>query len=126
MLKDINVELKYLKDIANEDMPLYFNAADLVLLTSLYEGSPNVIKESMACNRPILSTNVGDVAHLFNNVEGCNLVSFEKKDVANRIRLSLKNVSSSNGREKVKQLAIDSESVAQKLINIYKEIIYEK
>ena len=42
-IDDINYELKVLEDISNDQIPLHFNAADVILLTSLWEGSPNVI-----------------------------------------------------------------------------------
>ena len=47
--------------IAHERMPFFFRAADLTLLTSDREGSPNVVKESIATGTPVVSTDVGDV-----------------------------------------------------------------
>jgi glycosyltransferase involved in cell wall biosynthesis len=54
-------------------MPIYMSACDVLLLTSLHEGSPNVVKEALACNLPIVSTDVGDVRERIQNVEGCVL-----------------------------------------------------
>lgn len=45
-----------------EEMNAYYRAADITLLTSLHEGSPNVVKESLWCGTPVFSTPVGDVA----------------------------------------------------------------
>lgn len=53
------------------EMPLYLNACDLVLLTSKHEGSPTIIKEALACNTPIVSTNVGDVHQQIAQATGC-------------------------------------------------------
>ena len=125
-LDDINYELKVLEDIPINQMSLHFNAADLVLLTSLWEGSPNVIKEALACNRPILSTNVGDVSTLLSNVNGCNIIEEDAQDIADKIKFSIENFSVSNGREKVKSLKIDSKNVAFKIIELYKEISNKK
>ena len=119
LLDDINYELKVLENIANDLMPLYFNAADLVILTSLWEGSPNVIKEAMACNRPILSTNVGDVSNLLSNVEGCNIIEVNTQDIADKIKNNIGKFSISDGRKKVKLLKIDSRNVAVKIIKLY-------
>src|SRR5262249_24902590 len=43
------------------EMPLYLNAADCLAFASLAEGSPNIVKEALACNLPIISVDVGDV-----------------------------------------------------------------
>jgi len=123
-IDDINYELKVLEDISNDQIPLHFNAADVILLTSLWEGSPNVIKEAMACNRPILSTDVGDVSILLSNVDGCDIINSDVEDIARKIRHSILNYQMSNGREKLKSLKLDSKNVAFKIIKLYKEIKY--
>jgi glycosyltransferase involved in cell wall biosynthesis len=52
-------------------IPLVMNACDVLVLTSDSEGSPTVIKEAMACNLPIVSVDVGDVAELITDTENC-------------------------------------------------------
>jgi len=65
---DRPVELHVASGIPHETMPYLFNAADVVLLTSNREGSPNTVKEAMACNVPVVSTDVGDVRERLNGV----------------------------------------------------------
>ena len=113
-----NIELHSLKNIKNEHMPFYFNAADVVLLTSLWEGSPNVIKEAIACNRPIVSTNVGDVKYLLNDLKGCYVTGFDEKEIMLKI-LSALNYNEIEGVNRIKELNLDSNSVAIKLIEHY-------
>lgn len=123
LLDNPNYELKDLVGIPNKQIPLYMNAADLVILTSFWEGSPNVIKEAMACNRPIICTDVGDVSVLFDNVEGCHIIKENnKEELAAMIEHSLNNYSFSDGRKKLKLMKLDSENVAMELIKLYQEI----
>lgn len=118
LLHDNECELKVLDNVPNHMIPQYLNAANVVLLTSLWEGSPNVIKEAMACNRPIVSTNVGDVAYLLNDVKASFLTELSMEDVKLKITLALDSTKS-NGRTKIKILQLDSESVAKRILSVY-------
>ncbi len=121
LLNDSNIELKVLQDVPNEMMPIYHNAADVILLTSLWEGSPNVIKEAMACNRPIVTVDVGDVKELLKGVEGC----FVEKHIAADMLKSLSKaliVEEVNSRERLVELKLDSINIAVLLIGLYKTL----
>ena len=119
-----NVELKVVYPVPHKDIPLYLNAADLILSTSLWEGSPNIIKEAMACNCPIVSTNVGDVKWLLDGVEGCFITTKDPKDVADKIEKALNFRGKTMGREKLISLGLASEHIAKKIIQVYEEVIY--
>jgi glycosyltransferase involved in cell wall biosynthesis len=72
--KKYNVELLPIYNKTPQEVVQYMNAADCLLLTSVQEGSPNVIKEAMACNCPIVSTDVGDVRERLTGLDGCYIL----------------------------------------------------
>jgi teichuronic acid biosynthesis glycosyltransferase TuaC len=108
--------------VCQEDVVRYMNTCDVLLLTSIHEGSPNVIKEAMACNLPIVATDVGDVREVIGDTEGCYIASFSPQDVAAKIRLALQYGKRTRGRQKIGHLDIDN--VARTIISIYTEIQY--
>ncbi len=101
------------------------NASDVILLSSLWEGSPNVIKEAMACNKPIVCTDVGDVRWLFGEEPGHFIAGSEVDNYANRLKDALgfsNTVGNTNGRARLLILGLDSRTVANRIENIYKEV----
>jgi len=132
-----NVQLLPVYDVEQEQLKYYYGAADLLILTSYHEGSPNVIKEAMACNCRIVSTEVGDVRWVLGNTEGCYLIIKNEKlkiknlktelveETSDKIQEALKfaeKVGRTKGRERIIELGLDSETVAKKIIGIYKKV----
>ena len=120
LLKE-NIKINYLKNIRREDVYLHYNAADVLLLTSIHEGSPNAIKEAMACGCSIVSTDVGDVKEIIKNTKGCFIADFNKFDIADKISKALKFNKKTNGRKNVSYLK--SEIIAKKIKNLHMEVI---
>jgi glycosyltransferase involved in cell wall biosynthesis len=125
-LNNNGIELKHIYNVPNSEIPFYLNAADTLLLTSKWEGSVNVIKEAMACNCPVVTTNVGDVNWVIGNTEGCYITSFEAEDVAQKIKAALSYGKRTNGRQRIIELGLDSESVANKIVALYEEVISDR
>lgn len=121
-----NIDFKHIYNVPNTDIPFFLNAADVLLLTSLREGSVNVVKEAMACNCPVVSTDVGDVRWVTGNIEGCFITTSEPSDVAQKINSALKFVKRIAGRERIFDLGLDSDTVARRLILEYKKLIANK
>jgi teichuronic acid biosynthesis glycosyltransferase TuaC len=122
------IQLFALGGHSSRDLLNYYNAADLLVLTSYHEGSPNVIKEAMACNCPIVSTDVGDVKWVTENAEGCFITSFMPADVADKINKALHfgaTKGRTNGRKRILELGLESQTIAKKIIEVYNKVIGE-
>ena len=115
------IELKgYTRDQVNA---LMYNC-DALLLTSKTEGSPQVIKEAMACGCPIVSVDVGDVAERVDGVEGCYVVrTREPKDIAEALQKALAYEGKTNGRERIQEMGLSNDQVAERLMAIYQSIV---
>jgi glycosyltransferase involved in cell wall biosynthesis len=104
-------------------IPLYLCASDLHLLTSDFEGSPNSVKECLACNIPVVSTPVGNVNDLLRDIEGCYVSrSFDPEELASLADKALKwnNFSSRNS---IQGKGLDIKTVAKILLGVYDNII---
>lgn len=124
---DIKLLVRY--PIPHDVISIYLAAANVLVFCSTAEGSPNVIKEAMACNCPIVSTNVGDIEWVLGNTGGCYLTSFDPSDVAIKIKKALKfseEKGRTKGRERILELSLDSETVAEKIIKVYNKVLTEQ
>ena len=120
--KKYSIRLIELKGYSREKVSLILNASDVALMTSFTEGSPQFIKEAMACNVPIVSTDVGDVTWLLEGVEGCFITSYKLNDVAEKLILAInfaRNNGKTNGRKRINELKLDSFSVSKKIREVY-------
>jgi teichuronic acid biosynthesis glycosyltransferase TuaC len=117
----LDIEPLLLVNEKRERVPLYFNASDIHLLTSDVEGSPNSVKESLACNTPVVSTNVGNVVDLLSNVKNCH-ISYNKspEELAEYCSFVLANSEKVDLRERIIELRLDMRSVAERIIQVYK------
>lgn len=104
------------------DMPLFMNAADVLLFTSRSEGSPNVVKEALACNLPVVSVDVGDVYTRLSGIEGCVVSDTDAPDrLAQRLLQVLDRATRIEGRRAVEHLG--GLSMAEATINVYKQVL---
>ena len=121
LVNNDSIELNAVSNVDQNIIPYYMNAADILLLTSLWEGSPNVIKEAMACNCPVVSTDVGDVKEVIGKTDGCYVCSYAPEDVADKIKEALDFGKRTDGREKIKHL--DEQIIVEKIIEVYENVL---
>jgi teichuronic acid biosynthesis glycosyltransferase TuaC len=117
----VKTELHQLRGLANEEVPLWLNAANALLLTSLHEGSPTVVKEALSCGLPVVSVDVGDVAERIAGIEGCHLAAADPGDLAGKLRQVWQRNSRVDGRSRLQALSIGC--VAERLKAFYQEIL---
>ena len=68
-------------DVPYEHVPLLLNASDCLLVTSDFEGSPNIVREALACHVPIVSVEVGDVRRWLTNLDGTRIVERDPAEI---------------------------------------------
>lgn len=66
MVSDLKIanKVKFIGAVSHSETSIWYNAADVYCLPSLWEGCPNVIIESLACGTPVVSTKVGGIPDL--------------------------------------------------------------
>lgn len=122
-LKDrgTDVELLTLSNASEESVALHMNACDALLITSYSEGSPNIAVESMACNLPIVSVEVGDVAKLVGGVDGCRVAPRDEGELAGALGEVLTARRRTKGTESVAHL--DLSRVALRILDVYRNVV---
>ena len=120
--EDSSIELMMATNRPHEEVPLFMNASDALALASDFEGSPMVVKEAMACNLPVVSVDVGDVAEVIGGTEGCYLCERTPEDMAAKLRLALARGGRTDGRAKVVE-RLSLEATACRILAIYEEML---
>lgn len=134
----ISAELVAVYNKTPQEVCTYMNAADCLLLTSWSEGSPNVIKEAMACNCPIVTTDVGDVTERLENLDGCYVAITEHpiinqqtqetymdenaREVAECLRKALAFGKRTDGRKRILADQLEITQIAKRIIKLYESI----
>lgn len=117
------VELLELKGYSRHQVALLMNAVDCFLMTSHTEGSPQVIKEAMACGCPIASVDVGDVNDVIHGVVGCRICERSSESVASTILTEFDRSERTAGRERILTLGLANDLITEKIISVYCSII---
>lgn len=118
-----NAELIELKGYSRLEVTLLMCAADAFLMTSFTEGSPQVIKEALACGCPIVSVDVGDVKERISGINGCFVANtYDPEELAGLLQESISFEGKTKGRERVASDGLDNTHIAEKLMKIYTSI----
>lgn len=118
-----NLRLIELKNYSRNEVVLLLNAVDACLLTSYSEGSPQLIKEALACNCPVVSVDVGDVAARLKDIEGCYVATYDRDELVKCLELVVNAQQRTNGRATLIAEQLDTTSIANQLKSLYQKIL---
>ncbi len=116
-----DVELIALNNVPHEDVPVYMNASEVVLLTSAFEASPVVVREALACDVPVLATDVGDARVILQGIAGCAIVPADPAAIAEALHTALKSPRRVAGREAMRKYSLENTAAA--LVDLYRDVI---
>ena len=122
--RGVDIIEKQLNNLNKEEMMLYYNAANFLVLTSFHEGSPNVIKEAMFCDCPFVTVRAGDVESWFKITKGNFLVDYDAEQVANAMSLALEINHRVDNQLAIQEL--DAQRIADKLKSMYNGLLDEQ
>lgn len=111
-----------MKGLSRQQITKLMCACDVFALPSKSEGSPQALKEAMACNCPIVATDVADIKHLLGELPGHFICSFDKTDVSEKIKSAIKYDNRTSGRERIDKLNLSNTRVASQILDIYTSI----
>lgn len=118
-----DINLIEMKGFSREQVTLLYNACDMLLLPTKSEGSPQVLKEAMAYNCPVVATDVADISYLLDGVSNSYVTTFDPADVADKIQKVIASGERTNGRERIMQLRLTNREVAKAIKTIYENIL---
>jgi teichuronic acid biosynthesis glycosyltransferase TuaC len=118
---DSRVEMLVVTHESQTRLALYMSACDALVFPSFQEGSPNIVKQAMACNLPMVCTDVGDVRQVVESTKYCYICNPRAEEFATKLAEILAHRNRSNGRDNIRHL--DSPAVARRVIAVYEEVL---
>lgn len=114
-----------LSGLSRPEVATLFNEADVMLMTSHSEGSPQAVKEAMACNLPVVSTPVGDVTELLEGVKDSYVSKgYDAHELAELVVKSLSRQGTGiTGYEKINAMRLDSDTIAARIYAVYETLL---
>jgi len=106
--RGMDAELVVANGLPQSTVVQYINASNVLILSSIAEGSPNGVREAMACNVPVVATDVGDVASVLAKTEGCSVCSHNADALAQGLEKALKYTGRTTGRADTTHLAVQT------------------
>ena len=106
-----------------DQVPMLYSAVDCGLLTSFTEGSPQFVKEAIACGCPVVSTDVGDAAEVINGVKNSFISTYEVEDVVSKLQQAISIGHLNETKLDAKYIDVN---IVQSIYKIYTDICNKK
>ena len=120
----LGINLIEMRGYNRHEVAMLLCGCDMLLLPTKSEGSPQVVKEAMACNCPVVATDVADVAHLLHGVKNSYVTSFDPADIADKIARVIESGERSDGLYRIQALRLSNPEVAETIHNLYCKILH--
>lgn len=124
LAKGIAAELVVANGLPQTTVVQYINASNALILPSIHEGSPNIVKETMACNVPVVATDVGDVSQIIGHTDGCKVCPADPVALAEALKEALLLPKPTTGRADIAHL--ERSLVARQIIAVYEQVLSKK
>lgn len=116
----IEAELRTVSGLDYTEMPYVMNASDALLVTSDRESGPMVVREAIACDLPIVSTDVGFVREAIDGIRHCYIGTSET-DLVRGLERALETDERSNGSNYNERLGLNR--MAEQLLTVYATVL---
>ena len=116
-----DLQIKTLSRVDPADVPLMMSAADCLVFTSVTEGSPNVVKEALMCDLPVIATPAGDVSELLQGVSPSWVCEASVGVIADALTECLSAPKRSNGRSESSHLT--TSAIAERVLSVYEGVL---
>lgn len=115
--RGVPAELAVANGLPQPQVVQYINASNALILPSQHEGSPNIVKEAMACNVPVVATDVGDVSQVIGHTKGCKVCPWDADALASALEEALLLTEPTTGRTDIAHL--ERSIVAKQVMAVY-------
>jgi len=110
--------------VPHAEMPFYMSACDALVFTSRAEGSPNAVKEALACDLPVVSVAVADVPLRLQGIPGCEVCADDSPEtIAAALDRTLRRDERSGGRGRDAARQLDERLLTARVIDIYRSVL---
>ena len=120
--RGVDVTILPVWNATNARMPLYYSAADVMVLCSDTEGSPTSVKEALACGLPVVSTDVGDVRSIMAGIDGAEICEQEPVSIADALERVLTRPAERPFQGRAAMSRFDQSVTIESIVNIYQTV----